>query len=275
MSAEAAFHPAADLGIAALAAVYTRCFAGYVYPITIQPAALARRIKAEQIDLVHSPVLVIGAEVAGIALLAVRGAATNCGGFGITAPHRGRGYARLLVNELLRLARKTGGRTISLMVLADNAAGLRTYLGAGMRVRRHLLWLEKMCAADPHSGNGEAVAVAPGALLDQFDGLPRAAPFWQRDRSTLRALDGLEGWQLPGAAGTSACAIVEPAAAGPSQILDLAAQDERAAHLMIAALETRYQALCINEPEESPQLAPLLAAGFKLVHRRYELDMQL
>lgn len=276
MSEPIRFRAAAELSLGALADLYTRCFAGYTYPVMVEPAALGRRIRSEQIDLGRSPLICLGAEPVGVALLGVRGAETNCGGFGITAPHRGRGLAHLLLAEHLRLARAAGGRSISLMVLTENAGAIRTYLRAGMRITRSLLWLEWQGAPGPSDrGSAGATAAKPGALLDQFAALPRATPFWQRDLPTLRGLEGLDGWQIPGPDGPAATALVAPAAGGATQILDLAARDDGAAHLIIAALQSRYQALCINEPEESPLLPPLLGAGFAVTLTRHELAMGL
>jgi GNAT superfamily N-acetyltransferase len=276
VSGAISFRAAAELGLGALADLYTRCFAGYTYPVRVEPAAMARRIRSEQIDLGRSPLICAGDEPVGVALLGVRGAEANCAGLGITAPHRGRGLAHLLLAEHLRLARAAGGRRISLMVLEENAGAVRTYLRAGMRVTRSLLWLEWRGAPGPggHDGAG-ADAAEPGALLDHFAALPRAAPFWQRDLPTLRGLNGLHGWQLPGPPAPAAYALVAPATAGPAQILDLAARDAGRAADLIAALQSRYGALCINEPEESALIPALLAAGFAATLRRYELAMEL
>jgi ribosomal protein S18 acetylase RimI-like enzyme len=273
VSGPISFRAASELSLDALADLYTRCFAGYTYPVTVEPAALARRIRSEQIDLGRSPLICLGDEPVGVALLGVRDAETNCGGLGITAPHRGRGLAHLLLAEHLRLARAAGGQRISLMVLTENTGAVRTYLRAGMQITRTLLWLEWRGAPGPRGVDGAGAVVAePGALLDQFAALPRAAPFWQRDLPTLRGLDGLEAWQIPG---LDAYALVAPAADEPAQILDLAARDDGAARLIIAALQSRYEALCINEPEESPVLPPLLGAGFAVALTRHELAMEL
>lgn len=280
------FRAAAELPLDALAALYTRCFAGYAYPVRVEPHALARRIRAEQIDLGRSPVLWVGDEPAGVALLGVRGAETNCGGLGITAPHRGRGLAHRLVDEHLRLARAAGGQRMTLMVLAENGGAVRAYLRAGMRVTRNLLWLEWR-AGQPSQGRGgpALVAAAPAALLDRAGTLPHAAPFWQRDPATLRALEGLQGYELPGATGPDAYAIVEPAAAEPAQILepvarpaqvlDLGARTPEAAARLIAGLQARHAALAINEPEESPAMTPLREAGFAAALTRYEMEVAL
>lgn len=286
MDGALSFRAAAELSLAELAELYTRCFAGYAYPVLVEPDALARRVRAEQIDLALSPVLCVGGEPAGVALLGVRGAETNCGGFGVVAPQRGRGLAHLLLAEHLRLARAASGRRFSLMVLAENGGALRTYQRAGMRVTRRLLWLEwraplgdKGAAPGREAAGGVsspgAAAAPPAALLAHFAALPRAAPFWQRDLPTLRALDGLEGWQIPGAGGPAAYALVDRAPAGGGQILDLAARSPELARRLITALQSHYGALAINEPEESALVAPLAAAGFATALTRYELELGL
>jgi ribosomal protein S18 acetylase RimI-like enzyme len=276
MSEAVGFRPAADFTLAGLADLYTRCFAGYTYPLRIEPATLARRIATEQIDLHRSPVLEVAGVPAGVALLGVRGSETNCGGFGIIPDYRGRGLAHVLLAEHLRLARAAGGRRMSLMVIAENRGALTTYLRAGMQIRRRLLWLEWQASAVERSpGSDRVVAVRPEQLLAQFADFPRATPFWQRDPATLKRMDWLEGWALPSAAEPDAYALVELAPGGFSAILDLAARAVAPAHELIAALQAQYTALSINEPEASPMLPPLRAAGFRVGLTRYELDLAL
>lgn len=190
------FSLASALTLEELAELYTRCFSGYTYPVKVEPAALARRIRTEQIDLAHSPLICVGGELGGLALLGVRGAETNCAGFGLTAPHRGQGLAHMLLADHLRLARAAGGRRISLMVLIDNGGAIRTYRRAGMQIQRQLLWLEWQAPKRWCGEDSGVVAESPRALLDQLAALPRVVPFWQRDLPTLRALDGVEGWRL-------------------------------------------------------------------------------
>lgn len=333
MHSSCQFSPASEIPLADLAGLYTRCFAGYPYPVLVTAEALGRRVRSEQIDLARSPLICVGGEPAGVALLGLRGAEANCAGFGVVEAWRGRGLAHRLLEEHLRLARAAGARRMTLMVLADNHGALRAYLRAGLRVLRDLLWLEWRGAGDgaaarrpiPYEAQGRAdrrrcggvepntpqerppspargkggqrvranraprppeparrdgaedtsrlAPAPPHALLDRLAALPRAAPFWQRDLPTLRALDGLEGWALPGAAGHSACALVAPGAT--AHILDLAAAGPAEAAHLIAGLQARYPALSINEPAESPLLPALRATGFTQTYLRHELELAL
>lgn len=276
MSAGLSFRAAAEMPIVELAALYTRCFAGYPYPVYVAPAALARRVRAEQIDLGRSPLICVGGAPAGLALLGLRGAEANCAGFGIAPELRGRGLAGLLLDEHLRLARDAGARRMTLMVLAENLGALRLYLRAGMRVTRDLLWLGWRAAPGGRpSAAPELVRVEPGGLLDRPDQLPRATAFWQRDLPTLRALDGLEGWELPGAPGRRACALADPTPGGGAQLLDLAAAGSGDAARLLAGLQARYSALSVNEPADSPMVPALRAAGFAQEYLRHELELAL
>lgn len=295
------FSPASEIPLADLAALYTRCFAGYPYPVLVTAEALGRRVRSEQIDLARSPLICVGGEPAGVALLGLRGPEANCAGFGVVEAWRGRGLAHRLLEEHLRLARAAGARRMTLMVLADNHGALRAYLRAGLRVLRDLLWLEwpgsgavrppsravraqgqahrggmepntpraPLPAPARREGAGGADRLAPApphALLDRLAALPRAAPYWQRELPTLRALDGLEGWELPGA-----CALVAPGIT--AQILDMAAAGPAEAARLIAGLQACYPALSINEPAESQLLPALRAAGFTQTYLRHELEI--
>ncbi|NJN19332.1 MAG: GNAT family N-acetyltransferase, partial [Oscillochloris sp.] len=78
------FASAATLSLEALADLFTRSFEGYFYPGTTTTALLARRVRTESIDLLHSPIVLRDDVPVGIALVARRDRRAWCGGFGIT-----------------------------------------------------------------------------------------------------------------------------------------------------------------------------------------------
>jgi RimJ/RimL family protein N-acetyltransferase len=57
----------------------------------------------------------------------------NLSSFSIRDAHRGKGYARLMIRDAIRLATKLGYRRIVLAVFCDNLPAVRTYRGAGFR----------------------------------------------------------------------------------------------------------------------------------------------
>src|SRR3712207_1968164 len=130
------FVSASSLSLEAYAAAINSSFEGYPVQINFTAAMLARRVRFEQQDLETSLVACDGEAVAGRAGLAVRGARGWVSGFGVVPAWRRRGLGRRLMSALVERARAYGLRALSLDVLAENAAAIRLYEGAGMRVTR-------------------------------------------------------------------------------------------------------------------------------------------
>jgi GNAT superfamily N-acetyltransferase len=110
MTDQPQFLPASSFALDALADIFTRSFEAYLYPIATTAESLARRVRAEQIDLHHSLVMLVGGEPAGQALIAIRGDRAWCSGFGVMLPFRGRGLSRQLAAAMLDSARPSNSR---------------------------------------------------------------------------------------------------------------------------------------------------------------------
>src|SRR5262245_28206210 len=110
MSEKLSFAAASSFSLDALGDIFTRSFEDYFYPGTTNAAALAARVRTEQIDLHHSLVLRLADAPAGLALLGLRGDRAWCGGFGVMLPYRGRGLAHHLAAAMLDQARNAGAR---------------------------------------------------------------------------------------------------------------------------------------------------------------------
>ena len=271
------FVPAATVSLEAFAAAFTSAFEGYPVDVAVDAAWLARRARYEQHDLVNSLVAFDGAEVAGMAVLAVRGTRGWVGGFGVVPAWRGRGLGRRLMSELVARARAAGLRRLSLEVLAGNTAALRLYERAGMRVTRDLLVMERPAGWEaPAPPRAVAAREAPAAeLLEHFTRLHPEPPAWQREPASLLAAD-LSGLYLGARARPRAYALVKHTREGESYLSDLAAADARQARAMCAALGHAGGEVKINnEPERSPFAAPLLEHGFREVLRQHEMLMEL
>ena len=269
------FVSAATVSLEAFAAAFTSAFEGYPINISVDAAWLARRGRYEQHDLLNSLVAFDGAEVVGMAVLAVRGTRGWCGGFGVVPRWRGRGLGHRLMSELVKRARAAGLCRLSLEVLAGNTAAVRLYERAGMRVTRDLLVMERPAewAAAPR---GAAVQAAPAAaLLEHFTRLHPEPPAWQREPASLLAAE-LCGLYLGARSRPRAYALVRHTRDGETFLSDLAAANTRQARAMCAALDHLEGVIKINnEPERSPFVAPLLEHGFREVLRQHEMLMEL
>src|SRR5829696_8107769 len=142
MPSQVTFAPAAAYTLDALGDIFTRSFENYFYPRTTTAATLSARVRIEQIDLYRSLVMQVGDDLAGIALLGLRGDRAWCGGFGVMLPFRGRGLAHALATAMLEQARQAGARGCGLEVLTRNQRALNTYARAGFQPLRDLQVLE-------------------------------------------------------------------------------------------------------------------------------------
>jgi RimJ/RimL family protein N-acetyltransferase len=279
MSEAFSVQPATQLGLTALADLYTRSFADYFYPVIVTPAELARRIPAERIDLDRSRIAYVEQAPAGLALLCLEGDQACCGGFGITAPFRGRGVATPLTTAMLDAARDTGARHLRLIVLVENEPAVRAYLRAGLRIRRTLeTWTWRRPPAWRLVMSNKTVRAAPPeALLEYFAALHTVPPIWSRDLPTLRRTPDLSGWAVYAAnERLTAYALVERRIDGSAELVDIAAEDSGGAWAIIHALQATYDRITLsNEPADSPLAALFPAAGFVTAYPRYEMDITL
>ena len=267
---------AAEFALDALAALFTASFTGYVYARVVTAEQLARRVRAEQIDLFHSRVLVVDDKPAGLALVALRGEWAWCGGFGVVPAQRGQGHAAILAAALVAQAAMAGAVDLSLEVLTGNAPAIATYRRAGFLPTRELLVLHWRRPSDDDAAlsapaPSAAVSRVPAAtVLGDLTADPAAA--WQRALPTLLTQPDLRGYALP----SGAAALVAALDAGGGALV--AVRSARAADTaaLLAALQSEYTTLlCVNEPAASPHLAALQAAGLVEIDRQHELHRAL
>jgi GNAT superfamily N-acetyltransferase len=287
------FVPAASVSLEEYAAAVTSVFRGYQFPMVLDVAILARKVRLEQHDLEHSLVAYDGGEMVGAAVLALRADAGWVGGFGIVPEQRGRGRGRELMSALLEQARACGLRRLSLEVLVRNAAARRLYESAGMHVVRDLLILERAASSGVEAdARDDSLKVeemnsfkveetnslkeaAPFELLTHFARLHIEPPAWQRNLPTL-LIGNLRGLYLGERERPRAYALLGTGQDGTQYVSDLAAAEAEDAAALCASLKGVAGALkIVNEPEHSLFTAPLLANGFVETERQHEMQMSL
>jgi GNAT superfamily N-acetyltransferase len=266
-----------SVSLDAFAEAFTAGFSGYEIPLEIDGAKLSRRIRIDQYDLLHSHVAYEGDERVGVVALAIRGEEGWCGGLGVVPERRGHGVGRLLLEELLKSVRAAGVRRLSLEVLAGNTAARRLYEGAGMRVVRELLVLERAGSLDAESPVREGFTLEEAAtaeLLPHFARLHAVAPSWQRDLPSL-LVGCWRGLRLGPRESPRAYALLLEGYDGKTYLQDLAASDAASARELSSGLARIEGTLrVINEPEESLFVAPLLEQGFAETHRQHEMVIE-
>jgi GNAT superfamily N-acetyltransferase len=272
------FVSAAHIPLEEFAEAFTAGFSGYPIAITFDVSKLSRKARTEQYDLEHSLVAYDDGARVGMAVLAIRGEAGWCGGFGVVPERRGQGLGRRMLAALLKNARAAGLRRLTLEVLDENAAALRLYEGAGLRIARDLLVLEgpEGGRAESSAAGGEALEeAAPSELLAHFARLHAVAPTWQRDLPSLFAARS-RGLRLGPRERPRAYALLSEGLDGKTYLNDLAAEDAAAARELSARLaHLRADLRVINEPEQSLFVAPLLECGFEESMRQHEMLIEL
>ena len=279
MEQDVQFQSAAAYSLDALGDIFTRSFEGYFYAATVTAPMLSARVRAENLDLHRSLVMLLDGQPAGIALLGLRGDRAWCGGFGVAAQARGRGHAHRLAAAMLDQARQAGMRDFSLEVLTRNAAAIKTYLGAGMQVRRDLRVLEwRSESAQPTGAGGgpELVGWPLQRLLADFDRLHPVPAAWQRDLPSLLVRAGLQSLALLDAGRVSGYVLFQLDAAGNARLADLGAEQVEQARMLLAGLQQRAQQIAsVNEAADSPLMPAFDALGFVETDRQHELVLQL
>lgn len=271
------FVSASSFSLDTLADLLTRSFAGYWYPIITTAAGLAERIRAEQIDLYHSLVMQVDGQPVGLGMLALRADRAWCAGFGVLEHFRGRGLSHQLTAVLLEQAQTAGVHTLSLEVLTRNKRAIAAYTRAGLRVQRDLLILEWKVAEgnDLLPNRLEQPGLIAGdvaGLLAHFTVLHAVPMPWQRDLPTLLIRHGVEALAHWENAVPTAYVIFRSDSAGTIWLIDIGATVHAEIAPLLTVLQQRSRRIvCLNEPEGSPILPMLQAAGFIEIDRQHEM----
>jgi GNAT superfamily N-acetyltransferase len=279
MNESVQFIPASSLSLESFAALFTRSFENYLYPITMTAATFATKILSEQIDLHHSVVLVLNDTPIGQATLGLRGEKAWCGGFGIVPEQRGKGFAAALLNEFLKQAREAGAKRLALEVLEKNAIAQQLYMKAGLQRQRDLRLLEWKRESHPNQERRlEPLAIYPAnmpEIVSSFHRLHSASPAWQRDlpsllmQTDLLQIACIEQSELQGYALLKVKDDVV-------RIYDLGASEIDIARKLLSSLQSYYKEIhSFNEPTDSPVTAAYDVCNFREYDRQYELGLAL
>lgn len=267
---------AACVTLEEFAAAFTASFSGYFYPMTLTGEQLSRRVRFEHLDILRSLLAYDDEdELVGMAMLGVRQETGWVGGFGMTEKYRGRGRARELMTALVAEARGCALGQLTLEVLTQNAAAIRLYERAGMKIARDLLIFERKEDA-PSQDVAPLKEATPAELLQHFRRLHLLPPAWQRDLSALLVMDGMRGLYLGPRDMPDAYALLRNWPNGMTYIVDLAAAGKEEADALCAGLgQVAGPLRIINEPEGSYFCAALASHNFVETERQHEMVMNL
>jgi len=173
---------AGELGLSALAELFTEGFRHYLLPMHFTAESLAERICAEQIDLAASRVLWTDEKPSGLALIARRGRVCRLSAMGIAPDARAQGAGRALLVRVLEDARARGDKKMRLEVFETNAPARALYEHNGFRFVRRLVGYEGHQVAPQAAALEELDPAHFSQILPPDDSLP-----WQLERASLAA----------------------------------------------------------------------------------------
>lgn len=233
---DVAFTTIAALGATRTAELLNQAFADYLVKIPFNEAALQRAERLDDVGPGISPVVLLGGEAVGAALVAHRRDESRVAGMAFLPSARRRGLGRSIMEHLLAAARARGDRRMLLEVIGQNGVALRLYEAVGFTRLRRLVGFTGRSPA----GAREDSALAEVAVGEVAAALERVAAMdwpWQLSASTVARLSApavaytLEGaWtvvlEAPGPLGIFRALVVE----GPDR------RPERTARLLRAVM---------------------------------------
>jgi GNAT superfamily N-acetyltransferase len=254
-----AFTTVAVLGAARAADLLNDAFADYFVRIPFSEASLGLAEKMDDVRPALSPVVLLGGQAVGVALVACRGRESRVAGMGLLLSARGRGAGRALVGHLLAAARARGDRRMVLEVIGQNEAAIRLYEAAGFTRQRRLAGFAGLVP----TGLAADAALVETTVRDVAAAIAREAAVdwpWQISAETIARLPApAVGYTLDGAW----TVVLNPA--GPASVFrGLAVEggerrDERTARLLRAVM-ARHPAA--TEWRMSALLPEEFAGGF-------------
>ena len=251
------------------AAALNTAFQDYLLPVNFTPEQLHLHIAFNDVDPALSPIWFDDeGNVIAAALLGVRGKRGWIGGFGVAPHYRKQGYAKALIEHVLRMAHEQGLETVALEVLSENAPALGVYGNARFEITRRLFSFEAL-AAQSQMPDGFKY-VDPDDLVDAPE---PAHPCWQREPATLR--NGAVSSAVSNGECTYALFRFNAALA---QILKFNAENPQSLNALSHAMSSDggFERLFIlNEPEESPLAAYARQAGWTERFTQYEMLARL
>jgi GNAT superfamily N-acetyltransferase len=270
--------PASRLSLDELSALVTRCYEGYYVSISLDAAMYARMVRAWDLDLDRSRVLMVDGTRVAVAILGVRGDRGWIGGMGVVPEARGSGHGRAAMESVLAEARAAGLTQVDLEVLVHNTPAARIYEAMGFRDTRTLnVWAREAGLAPPPAPALRVDVVPLDEALAAHARLHAARSPWQRDLRSLERLMGpLRALAVSHAGAIAACAIYR-ADPGKLQIFDIGAAkgappDSIGAVLSaVLRVEPASAANLVNLVSNDPAADALQALGFRVVHRQREM----
>ncbi|HEY3765544.1 MAG TPA: GNAT family N-acetyltransferase [Gaiellales bacterium] len=265
---------AASLAPADLVALFNEGFSDYLIALRLDEAALADHVRANDIDLRISPIVVTDRPVAFV-LVGRRGTDAWIGGMATVPQARRRGLGEQAMRSALTTAAAVGCSAVWLEVIDRNRAAVGLYGRLGFeRVRDLAVWSLAATGAAPPAAKAIDARRAQAWIAEHR----RDPEPWQRADPALEHLRAggapLEGLALE-RSGAIAGALVHRPTGRATSVLQVAAIDEPAAADLLLAAAGGQALQLTNVPEDAPVSRVLAQLGAEAVARQHEMLLRL
>ncbi|MBX2998230.1 MAG: GNAT family N-acetyltransferase [Caldilineaceae bacterium] len=283
-----------EVGISEICQGFNLGFSDYKYSTSFDPIGMQRFLERSGIEIADCAVMLAHWDdrwrPVGVALLAIEGDESWCGGLAVAPDFRRRRGAERLMHTIQAQARRRGAARLRLEVLAENEPARALYRRLGYVETRELLMWERSTRQGHLPAPFERLHRAnPAQIISDLHHWHDLPPAWQRRAPYLRRahslMDGdvilakdalpvayvLYHHNLRGRNGRETVHIFDIA-------VDPCADVSEAGHPLIQALQLSYMnadLFLLNEPADSKLNRIFAALGFYVVDRQYELIREL
>lgn len=249
--------PAGSRSLGERAELFTGAYEGYLLPVHVDEAALARMQDEFDFDLDASRIAYRDGEPVGLANLAVRGPEAWIGGVGVVRSARRTGIGEALMRAVHDEARARGVERVWLEVIVENTGALALYEKLGYETVQDVeVWT--LPAAESDGAWREAPVPEVKARLSE-----RHEP-WQRADGTLAHYDDVRG--LVTESGAMLFRVRSTA-----QLQQYTGEPEP----LLRALRTFADVYILNLPADDPAAQVLRELGGSLGVRQHEMLLEL
>jgi ribosomal protein S18 acetylase RimI-like enzyme len=283
-----------EAGLPALTAGFNRGFRDYKYAAEFDTDRMIHFLHRSGIEAENCAVLLAQEgghwRGAGVALLALEGDESWCGGLAVASEYRRQGWGRRLMQAIQSKAAEHGARSLLLEVLYGNEAAQQLYRGMGYQFQRELLIWERPARRGTLPVPYERLEPAdPRQVIDEYHAWHDLPPCWQRRASFLRrnALD-MRAFTISAKDGLPVGYVLFQKGQDPKtgreyvRIFDVATDPAAdvlmAGRPLLQALQIKFMdadLILINEPVDSKLNRVFAALGFYVRDRQYEMRLSL
>jgi GNAT superfamily N-acetyltransferase len=283
-----------EVGLKEVCQGFNLGFSDYRYSSLFDPTGMQLFLERSGIEIADCAVMLApisgGWQSVGVALLAIEGEESWCGGLAVAPDFRRYGGGEKLMRAIQEQAHRRGACRLWLEVLAENEPARNLYRRLGYGETRELLMWER----SPRQGNlpvpfDRLQKAIPAQLIADFHDWHDLPPAWQRRASYLRRAHSLmDGYVIPAGDGLPVAYVLYHhnlhGRNGREVVhmfdvaVDPRADVAEAGRALLQALQLTYMdanLLLVNEPADSKMNRIFAALGFSVVDRQYELVLKL